>query len=123
MLTQPPVQSRLPLRPDQCHLRQIPRGRSGGFDSGDNRWRGQNRWRAEDPGRGHLAVESRAFLERFFARLESRDQCGIKLVIADNYERLKAFASKVVDHPVTLPGSLHSKCPSHIPARASVNLV
>ena len=92
-----PPRRRLALSLDRRDLREGAPERAHRLGGGDRRGRRQHRWPARGAGHGHRPVRGRALLDRLASRkLARRGLRGVKLVISDAHEGLKAAISKIL---------------------------
>ena len=107
---EPPDRGRLALSLDRRHLREGAPERPHRLGRRDHRgWRQQRR-PARGSRHGYRPLRGRDFLDRFLRKLARRGLRGVKLVISDAHEGLKAAVAKVLQcHLAALPRPLHAQ--------------
>ena len=95
-LPRPADRRRLAVSVDRRDLREGARGRPHRLGRGDNRRRRQHRRPARGAGHGDRPLGGRAVLDEFLRTLTRRGLRGVKLVISDAHEGLKAAVAKVL---------------------------
>jgi hypothetical protein len=83
----------LPL--DRRHLREGARGRAHRFGGGDERVAGNPAGRREVLGMAIGPSEAEIFWVEFLRKLKRRGLAGVKLVISDAHEGIKAAVARV----------------------------
>ena len=97
-LPRPADRGRLALPVDRRHLREGAPGRPDRLGRRDRRGRRQHRRPARGAGHGHRPVGGRALLDRASCASSPAAACaGVKLVISDAHEGLKAAVAKVLN--------------------------
>ena len=93
---EPPDRRRLAVPVDRRHLRQDTRGRAHRERGGDSGGGGEHRRPARGAGSEGRASEAEPFWTEFLRSLNRRGLRGVKLVISDTHEGIKAAAAKVL---------------------------
>ena len=103
---------RLAVSLDRRHLREGAPERPDRLGGGDRRGRRQQRRAARGARHGHRPVRSRDLLDRLPAQARPPGLRGVKLVISDAHEGIKAAVAKVLHrHLAALPRPLHAQRP------------
>ena len=93
----PADRGRLAVSVDRRHLRQSAPGRPHRLGGGDRRGRRQQRWPPRGAGLDIGPSEAETFWTAFLRKLARRGLRGVKLVISDAHEGIKAAVSKVLN--------------------------
>ena len=94
-LPRPADRGRLAVPVDRRHLREGPAGRPHRLGRRHRRGRGQCRWPARGARHGYRPSEAETFWTAFLRKLARRGLRGVKLVVSDAHEGIKAAVSRI----------------------------